>query len=82
MLPAPPARNEQTRLAALRELDLLDTGSEAAFDEFTHFVADSLGVPITLVSLVDEHRQWFKSRVGLDAPQTPRDISFCGHVVA
>jgi PAS domain S-box-containing protein len=60
----------------------MDTPPEEAFDDLTALVARSLDVPIALVSLVDADRQWFKSRYGLDALETPRDISFCGHVVA
>lgn len=74
--------NEAARLAALRDLAVLDTGIDEALEEITAFVAAQLGVPITLVSLVDENRQWFKSRHGLDVRETPRDVSFCGHVVA
>lgn len=78
--PIPPF--EAARLDALRELAVLDTATDEALDEITAFLARQLDVPIALVSLVDEHRQWFKSRHGLDATETPRDISFCGHVVA
>jgi PAS domain S-box-containing protein len=60
----------------------MDTPPESSFDDLTTLVARILDVPIALVSLVDADRQWFKSRYGLDAPETPRDISFCGHVVA
>jgi GAF domain-containing protein len=74
--------NEQARLAALRKLVILDTPPTETLDQVTRTCARMLRVPITLVSLVDENRQWFKSRVGLDAQETPRDVSFCGHVVA
>lgn len=82
MLPAPTPSNEAERLAALLELAILDTDPEGAFDEIVRYAARVLDMPIALVSLVDEHRQWFKSRTGLDASETPRDISFCGHAVA
>jgi len=82
LLPAPIAPNEPARLAALRSLHVLDTPPEECFDILTALVAHILGTPIALVSLVDSERQWFKSRYGLDTPETPRDISFCGHVVA
>jgi two-component sensor histidine kinase len=75
-------KNEAERLAALAELEILDTEAEACFDGLTQLASQVLGVPISLVSLVAEDRQWFKSRVGLDATETSRDISFCGHVVA
>ncbi|MFO1413330.1 MAG: GAF domain-containing protein [Burkholderiales bacterium] len=80
---APPVPdNEQERLAALRKLVILDTPPTETLDQLTRTCARMLRMPITLVSLVDADRQWFKSRVGLDTPQTPRAISFCGHVVA
>ncbi|MCC7380923.1 MAG: GGDEF domain-containing protein, partial [Deltaproteobacteria bacterium] len=80
----PPATppNEAARLACLAAYDVLDTPPEAAFDSLVEIAAHIVGVPIALVSLVDADRQWFKARYGLDAPQTPRDVSFCGHVVA
>ncbi len=77
--PIPP--DEVARLAALDEYKILDTEAEAAFDAVTALVGDLLGVPIALISIVDENRQWFKSRYGLAAPETTRNISFCGHVV-
>jgi len=74
--------NEAERLRALESYRVMDTPPESSFDDLTTLVARILDVPIALVSLVDADRQWFKSRYGLDAPETPRDISFCGHVVA
>jgi len=74
--------NEVERLKALETYRVMDTPPESSFDDLTTLVARILDVPIALVSLVDADRQWFKSRYGLDAPETPRDISFCGHVVA
>ncbi len=73
--------DEQSRLAALHFLEILDTRSEERFDRITALACDLLKVPICLISLVDEGRQWFKSRQGLDATETPRDISFCGHAI-
>ena len=78
--PAIPA-NEAARLESLRGLHLLDTGPEERFDRITRIAAQLFGVPISVVSLVDEHRQWFKSRHGLDAAETPRSVSFCGHTI-
>ena len=79
---APPVPDdERERLEALHRLGLLDSPPSASFDRVTRMAADLLDVPVVLVSLVDEHRQWFKSRVGLDASETPRDLSFCGHAV-
>ncbi len=78
---APRPQDEARRLRALRRLDILDTEPEERFDRFTRLARRLFGVPIALVSLVDENRQWFKSRDGLDATETPRDVSFCGHAI-
>jgi len=80
----PPAipPDESVRLASLREHRVLDTEVERGFDELTAFAAFALDVPIALVSLVDAGRLWFKSHHGLDVRETPREVSFCGHVVA
>ncbi len=75
------ARDERRRLATLRALDLLDTEAEERFDRVTRLAKRMFGVEIALVSLVDEDRQWFKSKQGLCATQTPRNISFCGHAI-
>jgi len=81
MLDAQIPLDEKERLAALQRYCVLDTPAEPAFDRLTHVVQHVLGVPTVLVSLVDSDRQWFKSRVGLGATETPRNISFCGHAV-
>ncbi len=60
---------------------MLDTTSDQAFDDLTLLAASACDTPIALVSLVDEHRQWFKSRQGLDVPETPRDVAFCSHAI-
>lgn len=73
--------DEAERLAALRALNLLDTPAEERFDRFTRLVKRMFDVPIALVSLVDENRQWFKSRDGLALAEGPRDTSFCGHAI-
>jgi len=73
--------SEQARLAALRALNLLDTKAEERFDRITRIAQQHFNVPIALVSLIDDCRQWFKSAQGLDALETPRDISFCGHAI-
>lgn len=73
--------DEPARLDALRSLDVLDAPAEERFDRYTRLARRLFDVPIALVSLVDENRQWFLSRQGLDAPETPRDISFCGHSI-
>lgn len=73
--------NEEQRLAALRQLKILDTPPEEAFDALTRLAAQICDVPIAVVSLVDEDRQWFKSIVGLDAKETPREVAFCAHAI-
>ncbi len=73
--------NEQQRLETLRSLKILDTEAEERFDRLTRMAKRLFDLPIAAVSLVDENRQWFKSRVGLDACETGRDISFCGHAI-
>ncbi|RXQ98936.1 sensor domain-containing phosphodiesterase [Pseudoxanthomonas composti] len=73
--------DETLRLDALRRLCLLDTPADQMFDLITQLAARYLQVPIALVSLIDEHRQWFKSRVGLDVPQTPRSQAFCAYAI-
>lgn len=73
--------SESKRLETLREYDVLDTPREEAFDRITRLAQSALRVPIVLVSLVDEHRQWFKSRKGLEIEETSRDISFCSHAI-
>ena len=74
-------KGEKDRLDALHRLELLDTPAEEAFDRVTRLAKSVLQVPIVLVSLVDENRQWFKSKQGLDASETPRDIAFCDHTI-
>lgn len=81
MKSAPHPENEGDRLQKLLDYKILDTGPEKAFDRITRIVAETIGVPIALVSLIDTDRQWFKSRYGLDAEQTPRDAAFCAHAI-
>jgi PAS domain S-box-containing protein len=79
-LPSLPAQ-EEYRLSTLHALGLLDTPPDERFDAITRTAAALFDTPISMVSLVDANRQWFKSRVGLDVRETSRDISFCGHAI-
>ncbi len=78
---APRPADEQARLATLLHYDILDTPPEREFDDIVHVAAALCQTPIALVSLVDADRQWFKSRLGLDATETPRGLAFCGHAI-
>ena len=78
---ADPHPNERYRLDVLRLYKILDTVAERSFDDLTQLAADICETPISLVSLVDRKRQWFKSKVGVDVPETDRQIAFCSHVV-
>ena len=73
--------HEAQRLDALRQYDVLDTPPDAAFDDITWLAAHALHAPISLISLIDETRQWFKSHFGLDITHTEREISFCAHAI-
>ena len=77
----PVPERERERIEALRRYEILDTPPEENFDRITRIIAAYLNVPIALVSLVDETRQWFKSRYGLDAEETPRQVAFCAHAI-
>lgn len=74
-------KNEVHRLKVLWQYDVLDTVPEEVFDDLTDLAAHICEAPIALISLVDEDRQWFKSRVGLTVGETSRDISFCAHAI-
>ena len=78
---APLPGNETERLAALKEYHILDTGTEQSYDDIVILAAHICKVPIAMVSLVDEVRQWFKSKVGVDQQQTSRDVAFCAHAI-
>src|SRR4051794_25646088 len=77
--PVPP--NETSRVAALEHFQVLDTEPEADFDDIVGIAAEIWEAPISLISLIDSHRQWFKAKVGIDAAETARDVSFCAHAI-
>ena len=77
LLPA----NEKARLAALEHYQILDTAAETAFDDIVKVASFICQTPIALVSLIDQNRQWFKARVGLDTTETAREQAFCAHTI-
>ena len=81
MIIAPPLPNEAARIAALLRYEVLDTEMEAEFDEITRVISQLCNTPISLITLLDETRQWFKSRVGLPVAETPREWAFCAHAI-
>lgn len=72
---------ERERLQELASFDILDTPEEEAYEELTLLASQICGTPISLITLIDESRQWFKSRLGLNLPETPRSVSFCQHAI-
>jgi adenylate cyclase len=78
-IPIPP--NEASRLNALADYHILDSGPEEAFDDLTKLAAQICGCQIALVTLIDKERQWFKSRFGLKVTETPREQAFCAHAI-
>ncbi|MES2467497.1 MAG: PAS domain S-box protein [Verrucomicrobiota bacterium] len=81
MMPSTLPSREGSRLAALHSYEVLDTLPEESLDDLTKLAAHICGVPTALISLIDENRQWFKSRVGLEVVETPLDVSFCLHAI-
>jgi len=80
-LPQRSTTDEEERLRALHQYDIMDTPPEEAFDRITRIAKSIMQAPIAMVSLVDRDRQWFKSRQGIDTTETPRNISFCAHTI-
>ncbi len=81
MIAAPLPVNETERLNALEEYNILDTLPEVEFDDITRIASHVCGMPISLVTLLDQNRQWFKSKYGLDVGETPREQAFCGYTI-
>ena len=78
---APLSADESVRLAALWSCGVMDTPREAVFDDLTRQAAAAIGAPMAFLSLVDDRRQWFKSRVGATLQETPRDHAFCAYAL-
>lgn len=81
MITPPLPANEDVRVSMLHSLAILDTAPEERFDRVTRIARRVFDVPIALISLIDSQRQWFKSCIGVEVSETPRDISFCGHAI-
>ena len=73
--------DEDARLKTLRSCDVLDSEPEAVYDDITRLLAWTCDVPMAVISLVDDDRQWFKSSIGIDCSEAPRDVGFCAHAI-
>ncbi len=80
-VPAAHPPDEPQRLQALRDLNILDTAPETIFEDIAALAAQITGAPIALISLMDADRQWFKSHLGMEQTQMPRDLAFCGYAI-
>lgn len=81
MTSAPLSFDEEKRLNALKRYQILDTETELEYEELVKLASELCEVPISLITLIDSNRQWFKARIGLDLPETPRTIAFCAHAI-